>query len=682
MRLRDTVWLFVASLAAACQPQARRVLILDLSLSDPLALDATAQPWREAGYTVEYRRFYPHLTRADGARYHTLLLLGGRAPARPSDALTAGDLALLSEWVDGGGVVVLGYPTDEAGEGSLDRWLMNRWLAWKGAGVTIGDHALRDTTQHPAGAFDPQPAVAPQHDLPLQDPGVALLSAGRAVALVVASDEQVLARTTRNAFVRPSGQKPAARRNAPVIAASRLGDGLVIVVSRDALAAPGTGTRPSTAPALAIDDLSAADAFLVSLARWTRRPAEWARIPPGRSRRPLQLSGAPRPVVPAPPRLTPPAGAAVWLLPTPPAGRPPNLPLWIARGGLRIVWGRLESLQPATPAAQRQRGIDSLVGFLEMGAFTVFAGSAHAATLADSIHAAPWEREAVRTAWRQLGDALETTSQRWIPAVEPDEFRLPSDSAVQSAAGDTLAAWCALDPRYWSEGMASSYRALARLAAARTDLIPAIALDLDPPPPGRRPSDDPFCDGAWRVALAGLPRDSAFPPARAERFAALPPAARYDSLLESGLLGAYYAALEDATAARAAALRTEVRRIRGDLSFAFITRRPPVDWYTLGLLRGFSVPDTPVLLWSPELRPRDLLARARARGIVAVHAVGLMPARIPASAWPRLAKVAFGENDGFWVGPIQDLLRAAHVAEGPVTPDSLGRLIRRLVKER
>jgi len=219
---------------------------------------------------------------------------------------------------------------------------------------------------------------------------------------------------------------------------------------------------------------------------------------------------------------------------------------------------------------------------------------------------------------------------------------------------------------------------LARLAATRVDLIPAIALDLDPPPGAKRPSDDPFCDAAWRAGLAALPRDSLLPPERAERLAALAPAARYDSLLASGLLGAYYAALEKAVAERATALRAELRRIRPDLGFAFVTDRPPLDWYALGLLRGFSAPDMPVLLWSPVVRTRDLLERARARGIAAVPAVGLAPGRMPAGAWPRLGKVAFGENDGFWIGPVQTLLSTPRAAEGPLSPDSLARAIRRL----
>src|SRR2546425_10268942 len=133
-------------LLAACQPQARRLLLLDLALSEPALLNGTVQPWRDEGYAVEYRRFYPHLARADLERYRVLLFLLGREPEAPSDALTAGDLALLTEWVLRGGVVVLGYDAD--GEGYLDRWTANRWLEFAGTGISIGDRLLEDTTVH------------------------------------------------------------------------------------------------------------------------------------------------------------------------------------------------------------------------------------------------------------------------------------------------------------------------------------------------------------------------------------------------------------------------------------------------------------------------------------------------------------------------------------------------------
>src|SRR5260370_19869077 len=95
------VVLFLA--LTACQPEARRALVLDLALSEAVVLSGPAQPWRDAGYAVEYRQFYSHLVRADLSRYHTLIFLLGRAPEAPSDALTAGDLALLDEWVRRGG---------------------------------------------------------------------------------------------------------------------------------------------------------------------------------------------------------------------------------------------------------------------------------------------------------------------------------------------------------------------------------------------------------------------------------------------------------------------------------------------------------------------------------------------------------------------------------------------------
>src|SRR5437879_12808564 len=131
-------------LLAACQPQARRLLLLDLALSEPALLNGTVQPWRDEGYAVEYRRFYPHLARSDLERYRVLLFLLGREPEAPSDALTAGDLALLTEWVLRGGVAVLGYDAD--GEGYLDRWTTNRWLEFLGTGISIGDRLLEDPT--------------------------------------------------------------------------------------------------------------------------------------------------------------------------------------------------------------------------------------------------------------------------------------------------------------------------------------------------------------------------------------------------------------------------------------------------------------------------------------------------------------------------------------------------------
>ncbi|MGH7538400.1 MAG: hypothetical protein ACREMF_07185, partial [Gemmatimonadales bacterium] len=177
----------------ACQPETRRLLLLDEALMPAVELEATAHPWHRAGYTVEYRRFYPHLTRADLDRYRAVMILGGRRPTAASDALDVGDLALLTEWTLRGGVVILGYPPE--GDGAFDRWLMNRWLAWSGAGITIGDFVLRDST--PSGA--PPPAT-PVLTAGLRGTRFGPFPAGTNDALHVTGEAQALARAGDGAF--------------------------------------------------------------------------------------------------------------------------------------------------------------------------------------------------------------------------------------------------------------------------------------------------------------------------------------------------------------------------------------------------------------------------------------------------------------------------------------------------
>jgi len=221
---------------------------------------------------------------------------------------------------------------------------------------------------------------------------------------------------------------------------------------------------------------------------------------------------------------------------------------------------------------------------------------------------------------------------------------------------------CGLDSLYWRGALRPSYRVLTRLGGARPDVIGGVALDLDSAMTYYRGSG--FCDADYRVGLAALGLDRA----EVERLAALPPVVRYDTLLERGWLGGYYEGLEAAVAERASVLRAELRRLHPDLRFAFHASDVPADWFTLGLLRGFSSPDAPVLLWLRERRGRALLRRYRERGVYAITALGLEPDRatFAQSEWPRLRFAAFSEHAGFWL-------------DGAAT-DSLGRVIRRFIK--
>ena len=340
---------------------------------------------------------------------------------------------------------------------------------------------------------------------------------------------------------------------------------------------------------------------------------------------------------------------------------------------MRVVWAQLPP----------PRELDSLVSFLEVGELNALSSDASSQAIAESSRYTPVEREAVRAMWRRTTERLQTTSLQWVPAIDARDSRVSLEHRARGIHGDSLEAWCALDARFWNESLAPAYHALAQFAANQADLVPAIVFDLEPPGAGSG-MGYAFCDSTYRAGLEAMVRDTVplLSPERADRLAALPVEARYDSLLESGLLRRYYGALERLVAGRAAAIRADVRRVAPDLLFAVHSAQAPGDWFSLGLLRGLSGADAPLLLWSREVRTRDLLAHYRQRGINAIHAVGLSPALVAPAAWPLLRRVAFDENDGFWIASPERLLDGLRLPEGALSADSLGRLIRRLAKER
>lgn len=597
-------------LVAGCQTEARRLLVVDFTLADPLALEATAAPWHAAGYRVEYRQFYPHLTRQDLSRYRTVLVLTGREPEAASDALTIGDLAILNEWVRRDGVVVLGYRSDSRStrdEGTLDRWIMNQWLAAQGAGITIGTDQLD------------APAVPLPHSA-LDNAGFAPFPGGKNHPLQVRERGQALARAGGNA------PAPA------LVAASRVGDGLIVIASRSLLAAVGEDPRTRD--------------FLEALARWTRRPAEWATVGAATRPAPLRLAGGPRAVQVHPPPLRPPAGASATVLPLPAAANRDTAtvaaPVWISRQGMRVLWSRF------TP-----QSLDSLLGFVDLAALNALATVIPVPALADTL--------GTRNIWKVTGERMQATSIRWFPSVSLVALTSQGSDEVDRH-GDLTSIACGLDSLFWRGTLRPAYRTLTRLGGARPDVITGVALDLDSAMTLYRGSG--FCDADYRAGLAALSLDRD----ETERLAALPPPERYDTLLERGWLGRYVDALEAGVTERAVVLRAELRRLHPELRFAFHATQTPADWFSLGLLRGFSAPDAPVLLWLRAPGGRALLRRYQDRQIYALSALGLAPARatFAPGELARLRASVFGENSGFWL-------------DGAAS-DSLGRVIRRFTR--
>ena len=589
------------------QSEAHRLLVVDFTLADPLTLEATAAPWHEAGYRVEYRQFYPHLTRQDLARYRTVLLLAGREPGSPSEALTIGDISILNEWLHRDGVVVLGLRSDnrtKRSEGTLDRWTLNQWLTSLGSGITIDSIPV-----------DASPSPLPHSAL--DNAGFEPFAAGWNLPLRVRDRSQVLARATGT---------PA------VVAASRVAEGLVVVTSRDLLASAPAERRSAE--------------FLEALARWTRRPAEWAMVTEGVHGPPLQLAGGPSALAVHPPPLVAPSGATLTIVPQPLRStrdqETVTVPAWISRQGMRVLWTRF------SPPS-----LDADLGFVDLAALNALATVIPAQAITDTI--------GTRNLWKATAERMQATSIHWFPSIAL--AALPSEGADEvNRHGDLAPVPCALDSTFWRNALRPTYRTLARLGGARTDVISGVALDLDSAMTIYRSTG--FCDADYRVGLGGTGGTLNLDRAEVDRLLATPPTARYDTLLERGWLNAYFDALQAAVAERASALRADLRKTHPDLRFAFHATEPPADWFSLGLLRGFSAPDAPALLWlrQPGGGGRALAQRYRERQIYVLTAVRLAPQE------PRTRGGVFGENNGFWL------------EGGGTATDSLGRVIRRFTK--
>jgi hypothetical protein len=331
---------------------------------------------------------------------------------------------------------------------------------------------------------------------------------------------------------------------------------------------------------------------------------------------------------------------------------------------MRVLWAPLVPSRDGHHVMRSGASLDSLVALLDVGGFNLVGGDADPEG-ADTLHVRWEERDALRRAWAAAVGRLEPTSVAWIPVLDyGNARRAPADSS-RGARGEALAPPCALDSALWAEGLAAAYGALGRLAADQRTLV--IALGLDVGSARGYSMGQEFCDAGWRRGVASLPGAAALD--------SLPYAARYAALRDAGLLGRYYQALETEVAARAAALRDRVLKERRDLYFAFRLPQPPADWFTLGLLRGFDLPDRPLLVFTPEPRPRELLALYRARGLNLAHAVALPLAALGTRDLAGLRRLVFDENDGFWL--------TADDAPGPgkrLPLDSLGRLLRRLAR--
>ena len=436
----------------ACQPASPPPAAARRSASrKPAELDATARPWRDAGYHVDYRRYYPHLTREDLERYRVVMVLGGRGP-------TAG--------IRRPGRRRPRHPhgMDAAGRCGRARLPSGRRRRFRPL-VDESVARLERSGHHHRRLRRAQRGLRPE-SAAARAAGAHGRPAGHRLRPVSGGREQRRCWwTTKRRHSPAPGRAPSCRGrvSTPSGAATfqswrPAASGTVwsSSLSRSALGAVGDGdTLSGEVPRPAAG--AGTRAFLVALARFTRRPAEWARIPTAGARvaaaarrRPAARAATPSTRAAAPSgvsverlaqRAPPPLPATTGV---PPGSRARDSAPW------KGTFPRSHQRRPGRPA--RLAALDSLTTMLDVGAFNLLVTNAHAGPAGGfGRWADDWERDALRAAWQQVAGRLQATSVRWIPLVLPRDLASPDGQCASeppvrstrpSGAGSPRASAC------------------------------------------------------------------------------------------------------------------------------------------------------------------------------------------------------------------------------------------------
>lgn len=662
-----------------------RMLIVDYALSSEAVVEGVAYHYARAGCTVDFRPGYPNLVRADLSTYRVIALLAGRTPDFPSARMSAEEAEAAARFVRRGGALILA-PNLEGGEGAHERGLYNHLLDELGIPIEICDAAIEDPDcAYPACMGDrPLYAPVPGHPAAAGAPDRIVLE--RSTPLRAGDGADVVATTLDTA--RPDGRMP-------VVALGRAGKGWVLVAGRYVLNATGIPLRLSGEPLVHPEWLEETEPFLTGLARHLVRlvdgRTEWCPGNPcpiplqgdlpaagaGFSRAPVldRVPDGVRTIELAPPELM--ANDFDRDL----ARHYEDLPVdrlygWIRRDGVRASWGRTVDPDPA--AFDREAVLDVGRALSDCGV-NLFWGISNCQAMAGPGYSAA-EREAVAQRWDWTAEALEGTDVKWYPTLDYRYFR-DEETRCLGAQGQVLEAPSPVDLEFWWRGWRDPLCAIAEYSLAHK-CIGGIALDVElyaHPPAYNYYSGYGFDDPCFEFATDRL-RDWGDAGMMAEA-GDLPQAERYDWLRVHGLLDPYFRTLSAEVERACREVRDAAWAINPDLLFASYIFTTPCNWFDLGLYRGFSSPERPVVLMTFNIQSGRMLQHLRRDRVYAYHASVALLGMIGPGEHETVFANAFRLGHGYWMNNINALLAGARDScESPgqrgISPQDAVRLIR------
>ncbi|MFH1437153.1 MAG: hypothetical protein ABIJ56_15705 [Pseudomonadota bacterium] len=668
---------------AVVPPGLDRALLIDMDLLHHGAWIDVKDALDGAGITLDYRRFYPHIARADiegEGRYPLIIIAAGQAPGFAASRMSTDEIDEIAGYVTGGGVLLLmPQPTRlDSYYGENDWYIFNRVLEVVESSMRIErgsllgplflgspdpPHLNNDLGYATLLEFDIGYAWAyPNADSDLasvlEDP----IPAGRATVLRTSGSEAAVMLTAHrgsNLWIRTSGETISDQIRSiidrrPIAAVEKIGDGLLAVVPRFLITLGGAGGQVSEHPAIDTETIGKNALFVNWLFDYLGRlhSGETELVPTDPSGGYDDLFWVKTPS-------RPPAGEGeVISVAYEPSARTvaPDLP----EGELLEEFTAFDPDEdlPAVPIFAGDRG---KIGYGGMPWNGDEARAILAETAAMNIDAyvggftperlvtgemSPEDAEAMRAKMGELGDIAQEEGAQWLVggyyihpyAAEPSEF--PKSVGAQRQQFDAPPL---LFEAMWDDTFIPAAVEVAQAAADHPGII-GYHIDMEMYGTVLTFTDaQAFDDTTFDIYLETI-TDSELK----SLLETQPLDSRLDALIENGVLADFFGVLYDKAVEIGARMREAAHAVDPDLIFTFYFPNFPVCWQYRGLIEGLGDALHPVIILTYDPYSRPSRGNMVACGSSAVHVGGAIMSHFPPENLTDVLNNCTQFTDGFW----------------------------------
>ncbi|MCA9733139.1 MAG: hypothetical protein H6696_01330 [Deferribacteres bacterium] len=662
------------------QSQTHRLLLLDKAMSSDILMTAYAQPWVNAGFEVDYRRYHPYLTQTDVQTYDALMILSGRMPQYTSPRITRDDVELMKKFYAAGKGIVLAFPSSLDTHGSDDRYAMNQFLRELRLNIEISElHAQQAdlhyrslmqefnmVRRHEQWIYSKQDTIALGEIMPLR------ILRGANVELIAESFPVASFKKGKVTYPGPFQLSAFTGESAPILLIPEKAFHVFgPVPERNAVPLFNEPLRQSTAHF--VEDIAVRFMKILEGQKMMLTPAVASSALESRSDSELPqwpaLNSIPvaefMPVEIVTFSRNSKIGGHEISKSQKAFSEKVTSPLIrdYLQYGIKAIWGRLTELQHEgrviTPAKTLDQ-LDALSAFFQDSGSNLFWAIATPQAFADDAFYSEAEKGKIAALWTELSDQLSQTNTTWFAGMDYRDFRQNAGATVDFRI-ETEPVWSPLDRRFWRQGFWNPLKNVAKNEAPSSSLQ-GLVIDTDFY--GRTAANSytaahEYSDESvafFRQSARGFVKDSLL-----QDFLGTPPMQRFAFLQDNGLLPLYNQILMEEVERFARGLRERIENYAPDYCWGVFLRTLPNTWYEYGLLRGLSTPGKPVLLFTYEPLVHTAVYQLRQHNVYVLHALAISSVQVKSNEWPSFFQFIAKEHEGFWLSSAESVLQGEGV---------------------